>query len=235
MSPFDLWAVVPAAGVGRRMGADRPKQYLPLAGRTVIEHSLRALLAHPRVVGAVVAIGADDPYWHRLDLTFVKPITTVVGGAERCDSVLNGLRSLTHEPPAEQWVLVHDAARPCLQPSDVDALIEVGTQDAIGGILATPVRDTIKRSNQAGRIDATVDRTTLWQAQTPQLFRLGMLIHALELSMARGLKVTDEASAMEQAGWAPLLVTGRADNIKITRQEDLAVAERFLQAVEANR
>lgn len=229
MTMPDCWAVVPAAGVGRRMGGDRPKQYLPLVGRTVIEYSLQALLAHPRVVGVVVAIGQDDPYWTSVRPQADKPVETVLGGAERCDSVLNGLRSLATKLPADHWVMVHDAARPCLQAADVDSLIAAASGDPIGGILAMPVRDTIKRADAEARIEVTVDRTDLWQALTPQMFRLGMLVHALELSLARGFQVTDEASAMERAGWFAKLVAGRADNIKVTRPEDLPLAERFLQ------
>lgn len=223
------WAVVPAAGVGKRMRADRPKQYLPLAGRTVIEHTLQRFIDHPRIAGMVVALSAEDAYWPQLRVASDKPLLRVDGGAERADSVLNALRALAREAAARDWVLVHDAARPCLHPSDLDALIVSLADDAIGGILAVPVRDTMKRADDQGRIARTEERTGLWHALTPQMFRLGALTDALERAAAAGASVTDEASAFEHLGLRPRLVEGRGDNIKITRPEDLALAEFFLR------
>lgn len=223
-----FWAVIPAAGVGSRMQADRPKQYLPLAGATVIQHTLGIFLRHPGVSGVAVAIGAGDPYFHRLDITAEKPLKVVDGGSERCHSVLNALRGLAALAEPQDWVLVHDAARPCLSKRDLEALMETLRDDPVGGILATPVRDTKKRAGPDGRIAATVDRAQLWRAFTPQMFRLSALEEALERALKEGFLVTDEASAMEHAGLAPRLVEGSTENIKITRPEDLSLAEFYL-------
>ncbi|MCG5514432.1 MULTISPECIES: 2-C-methyl-D-erythritol 4-phosphate cytidylyltransferase [Ectothiorhodospira] len=223
-----FWAVIPAAGVGSRMRADRPKQYLPLAGRTVLEHTLDIFFRHPRISGVVLVISADDGWFGDLDIRTDKPLWVVDGGAERCHSVLNGLKALmTHADPRD-WVLVHDAARPCLSDGDLDQLLDTLRDDPVGGILATPVRDTKKRAGPDGRISATVDRGAMWRAFTPQMFRLAALEAALERALAEGFLVTDEASAMEHAGQAPLLVEGSARNIKITQPEDLSLAEFYL-------
>jgi 2-C-methyl-D-erythritol 4-phosphate cytidylyltransferase len=224
------WAVVPAAGIGRRMHSDRPKQYLQLGRQTVIEHSLEVLLGHSRVVGAVIALATDDPYWPSLGIVHTKPLLTVAGGAERCDSVLNALRALMEQPTVEDaWALVHDAARPCLRGEDLDHLIDgVGT-DPGGGLLALPVRDTLKREGPAGRVGTTVDRSGLWHALTPQLFPVAALSEALQAAIDAGHGVTDDASAMELAGHAPHLIEGQPDNIKITRPADLALAELSLR------
>jgi len=223
------WAVIPAAGVGKRMCADRPKQYLPLLGKTVIEHTIQRFARHPAIAGIVVAVSEGDGYWPALDLPAAKPILVAPGGRERCDSVLNALAVLGGTADTDDWVLVHDAARPCLRPADVDRLIDACRDDAVGGILATPVRDTMKREGAAHRIGRTEDREGLWHALTPQMFRLGTLREALERAIHDGAVVTDEASALEHMGKAPRLVEGRGDNIKITRPEDLALAEFFLQ------
>ena len=225
------WAVVPAAGVGARMKAALPKQYLPLGGATVIEQTLARLCAHPRIDGVVVALGSEDGYWPDLDFRCAKRLETVDGGAERCHSVLNALERLAGIGADDDWVLVHDAARPCLRAEDVDQLIERVTESgAVGGLLAVPVRDTMKRSDEAGGVASTVDRSNLWHALTPQMFRLGELRDALRRALAERGLVTDEASAMEWAGHRPLLVEGHADNLKITRPEDLALAEFYLRA-----
>ncbi|MFO1420870.1 MAG: 2-C-methyl-D-erythritol 4-phosphate cytidylyltransferase [Candidatus Competibacteraceae bacterium] len=223
------WALVPAAGVGKRMGSTVPKQYLPLAGRPVIAHALATLLDHPRIAGVVVAIGAEDEWWLTVaaELSTTKPLRVVIGGVERCHSVLNGLEALREWATPSDWILVHDAARPCLTVGDVDRLLELD-DDPVGGLLAVPARDTLKQVDNAGRVAATVDRARLWHALTPQMFRLEMLREALRAALARGLLVTDEAAAMEAAGFAPRLVEGRADNLKITRPEDLALAEFYL-------
>ena len=224
------WALVPAAGIGKRMGSTVPKQYLPLAGRPVIAHALATLLAHPRIVGVVVAIGAEDEWWPTVaaEFTTAKPLRVVTGGAERCHSVLNGLEELGKQATLTDWVLVHDAARPCLTAEDLDRLLAELAEDPVGGLLAVPVRDTLKQADNTGRVAATVDRSRLWHALTPQMFRLGRLHEALRAALARGLLVTDEAAAMEAAGFASRLIEGRADNLKITRPEDLALAEFYL-------
>jgi 2-C-methyl-D-erythritol 4-phosphate cytidylyltransferase len=220
--------VVPAAGVGKRMHAPMPKQYLPLAGRCVIEHTLDTLLDNPRIAGLVVAIGAEDDHWERLRIRSVKPLIQVPGGNERCDSVMNALGVLAGRLGADDWVLVHDAARPCLRRRDLDRLMDTLADDPVGGLLAVPVRDTMKRADTTGRVCATEDRRGLWHALTPQMFRFEVLYSALTAARERHLAVTDEASAVEAAGLAPRLVEGRADNIKITRPEDLALAEFYL-------
>lgn len=230
MSDARHWALVPAAGAGRRMGSTVPKQYLPLLGRPVIAHALTILLDHPRIDGVAVAIDASDEWWPTVvaDLDAAKPLLSARGGAERCHSVLNGLETLRERAAPNDWVLVHDAARPCLTPADLDRLLSELADDPVGGLLAAPVRDTLKQADSAGRVTATVDRSRLWHALTPQMFRLGMLHDALRAALARGLLVTDEAAAMEATGFAPRLIEGRMDNLKITRPEDLALAEFFL-------
>ncbi len=230
MSAIRYWAIVPAAGAGRRMGSAIPKQYLPLAGQSVIVHTLDTLLCHPRLAGVVVVISAEDEWWPEVAAGRVtdKPLLVVTGGAERSHSVLNGLNALQEQAHPEDWVLVHDAARPCLSTADLERLFTELTDDPVGGLLATPVQDTLKQVDAAGRIVATVDRSQLWRALTPQMFRLGPLRDALRGALAHGQLVTDEAAAMEAAGFTPRLIEGRADNLKITRPEDLALAEFYL-------
>ena len=228
------WVVIPAAGVGARMQADRPKQYLPLVGKTVIEHTLACFLEHPAVVGIVVAISEGDPYWAELTATTLSEwenVYTAPGGRERADSVLNALDYLanTLQVNAVTSVLVHDAARPCLSRPDVDKLLAEGMEETAGAILAVPVRDTMKRAQlDTQRIAHTEERNGLWHALTPQMARLGVLQDALTHALQMGLSVTDEASALEQFGLHPILVEGDARNIKITRPADLALATFFL-------
>ncbi|MBL8250554.1 MAG: 2-C-methyl-D-erythritol 4-phosphate cytidylyltransferase [Candidatus Competibacter sp.] len=212
------------------MGSSVPKQYLPLLGRPVIAHALSTLLRHPRIAGVAVAVDVADSRWPAVaaKLETDKPVLTVAGGAERCHSVLNGLERLSGHLAPDAWVLVHDAARPCLPGADLDRLLGALADDPVGGLLAAPVRDTLKQADAGGRSATTLDRARLWHALTPQMFRLEPLRAALQAALARGLLVTDEAAAMEAAGFAPRLIEGRADNLKITRPEDLAVAEFFL-------
>ncbi len=227
MSRF--WALVPAAGVGRRMQADRPKQYLDLGGRPVLLHTLEALYACSHIAGVVVARNTDDPWWAALSFSFDRPLWEAPGGAERADSVRNGLSVLAEHAHDDDWVLVHDAARPCLRLADIERLIETLRDHPVGGLLAVPVRDTMKQADAGGAVAATLDRSRLWHALTPQMFRLDALRQALARAHARGETVTDESSAMELAGLHPRLVEGHADNIKITRPEDLALAGFFLK------
>lgn len=224
-----LWAIIPAAGVGRRMGGTLPKQYLDLAGRTVIDQTLHGFIEHPRIAGIVVALGAEDGYWETTAYAAHPKVQRAPGGAERCHSVLNALTVLTAQAAAEDWVLVHDAARPCLRRSDLDQLINSLLDDPVGGLLGIPVRDTMKRAGADERIDATVERAHLWHAYTPQMFRLGLLQRALDAALTAGDLVTDDASAIERLGLAPRLIEGHADNIKITRAEDLPLAQFYLQ------
>jgi 2-C-methyl-D-erythritol 4-phosphate cytidylyltransferase len=216
------WAVVPAAGRGTRFGGDVPKQYLEVAGEPLLAHSLRALLAHPAVEGAVVVLADDDTFWPGWNMFAGKPILACTGGDARADSVLAGLAALPDSVRADDFVLVHDAARPNLGLDDLDQLLERGRNDLVGAILAAPVRDTLKRAGDDGGIDGTQPRERLWRALTPQLFRRLQLTRALEAARRDGLTVTDESMAMEQQGLRPLLVEGSDDNFKITTAADLA-------------
>lgn len=223
------WAVLPAAGVGRRMGSAIPKQYLELAGRTVIEHTLDVFVADTRIRGVVIALDPADGYWGATAYAEHPKVMRADGGAERCHSVLNALSALAERAHAEDWVLVHDAARPCLRAADLDRLIETLSDDPVGGLLGVPVRDTMKRVRAAERIDATLDRAALWHAFTPQMFRLGALHAALSDALAADHLVTDDAAAMERMGQDPRLIEGHSDNIKITRAEDLPLARFYLE------
>ncbi|MDH3980060.1 MAG: 2-C-methyl-D-erythritol 4-phosphate cytidylyltransferase [Gammaproteobacteria bacterium] len=225
------WAVLPAAGTGTRMGAGVPKQYLPLGSKTVIEHTLDALLACEELSGVVVVVAVDDEHWPGIGAGYAdKPLTVVTGGSERCHSVLNGLEHLAQQAHADDWVLVHDAARPCLRPADVTTLIETLAGDAHGGLLGVPVADTMKRVDAGLQVIDTVERDGLWHALTPQMFRLAELRAALQDVVDGSALVTDEAAAMERAGYAPRMVQGHRDNIKITLPADLALAAFYLQA-----
>lgn len=218
-------AVVPAAGIGSRMQAEHPKQYLTIGDKTLLEHAVAGLLRHPRIVKAIVAISADDIWFHRLPLAIDPRVVVVQGGGERADSVLAGLRQAGDAP----WVLVHDAARPCLHPDCLEKLLALTARSTIGGILAAPVRDTMKRGEPGQpAIAHTVDRVDLWHALTPQLFPRELLHDCLTRALNEGANITDEASALEYCGYHPELIHGRADNIKVTRPEDLALAEFYL-------
>ena len=225
-----LVAIVPAAGIGSRMGAEIPKQYLMLNEQPIIAHTLDVLLKHPKIAQVIVAVSPNDSYFAKLPQANDRKLKVIEGGKERADSVLAGLSCA----PQSAWALVHDAARPCLHPSDIDQLIaaaERQTQDDEphqGAILAMPVRDTMKRSNSQGNIEQTVCRDNLWHALTPQLFPVASLRDNLTQALANGISITDEASAMEWAGFRPQLVPGRADNIKVTHPDDLRLAALFL-------
>lgn len=220
------WAIVPAAGVGKRMLADRPKQYLPLAEKTVIEHTLYRLLQASVFKAVVVAISIEDPYWPNLSIAKHPQILTAPGGKERADSVLSALKLLDGRANENDWILVHDAARPCLTIDDIRLLISELVEDKVGGILALASHDTLKQVNDI-EITATIDRKQVWRALTPQMFRYGMLRDAL-LSAEGNPGITDEASALEMQGFRPKIVEGRPDNIKITRPEDLALAQFYM-------
>ncbi|MBI2969345.1 MAG: 2-C-methyl-D-erythritol 4-phosphate cytidylyltransferase [Gammaproteobacteria bacterium] len=226
------WGAVPAAGSGSRMASRVPKQYLILRGKTVLEHSLDRIAGHSEVEGVVVALAADDSHFLRLPREARRNLITVAGGAERCHSVLNCLRALRERAAASDWVLVHDAARPCVRRGDIDQLIAAVRNAGVGGILALPVRDTMKRADEGGRIEGTVERSGLWHALTPQMFRIAELEQALAAAVQDGIAVTDEAQAMERRGARPLLVQAHPDNIKITHTDDLALAELYLSQQE---
>lgn len=227
MSDAPIWAVIPAAGRGSRFGGDVPKQYLEAAGKPLIAHALGALLLHPRVAGAMVALAADDPRWPGWTGLHGKPVLRCIGGAERADSVLAALQALP-DVAGDALVLVHDAARPNLDAADLDRLIVAAEASADGAILAAPVRDTLKRADGETRIAATQPRERLWRALTPQAFRRDRLRDALLQARADGVVVTDEAMALERAGARPGLVEGREDNLKVTTPADLALAEYLL-------
>ncbi|MFZ7095601.1 2-C-methyl-D-erythritol 4-phosphate cytidylyltransferase [Luteimonas dalianensis] len=222
------WAVVPAAGHGSRFGGDVPKQYLEVAGEPLLAHTLRALLSHPGLAGAVVVLAQDDPRWPGWNELDGKPVLTCVGGQSRAESVLAGLEALPDSVRADDFVLVHDAARPNLHPDDLGQLLERGRADPVGAILAAPVRDTLKRAGDEGGIDRTEPRERLWRALTPQLFRRLQLARAMQAARDVGVAVTDESMAMERKGARPLLIEGREDNIKITTPADLAYFEFLL-------
>ncbi|WP_137165766.1 2-C-methyl-D-erythritol 4-phosphate cytidylyltransferase [Salinimonas lutimaris] len=221
-------AVVPAAGVGSRMQADRPKQYLTLHGKTILEHTLAALISHPVIHQVVIALDPADPYFDQLPVASASWLQRVDGGRERADSVLAAVAGL----PADCWALVHDAARPCLEHADIDRLLEVtGRSDVAGGILATPVRDTMKRAHRQSpdaQVLHTECRDNLWHALTPQLFNAGQLTAALKTGLAQGRNITDEASAMEFEGHGVALIDANPANIKITRPADLPLAAFYL-------
>ena len=222
------WAVVPAAGRGTRFGGGIPKQYLDIAGEPLLAHTLRALLAHANVQGAVVVLAADDAHWPGWREFAGKPLITCVGGEARADSVLAGLGALPDDVRMDDFVLVHDAARPNLALADVEQLLERGRNDPVGAILAAPVRDTLKRAGDDGGIDGTEPRERLWSALTPQLFRRLQLTRALEAARDAGVGITDESMAMERQGLRPLLVEGADDNFKITTPADLVRFEFLL-------
>ena len=228
-----LWAVVPAAGRGTRFGGETPKQYLVVDGQPLLAYTLTALLAHPAIEGAVVAISENDADWPGWSEAFRiaaagKPVLTAIGGATRAASVLSGLHALPDNVRADEFVLVHDAARPNLALDDLHKLVERGREDPVGAILAAPMRDTLKRAGDDGGIDATEPRERLWRALTPQMFRRLQLSKALEDASKAGVEVTDESMAMERQGLRPLLVEGSEDNFKITTPADLARFEFIL-------
>lgn len=227
MTTPTFWLVIPAAGIGSRMQAQCPKQYLTVAGKTILELTLNCFLEHPDLRGIAVALAEHDRWWSKLQVAEHRLVQTVVGGAERADSVLNALLAL-HERGAQahDWVLVHDAARPLLERDDLDRLLKHLADDPLGGLLAVPARDTLKQIDASGRVMKTIDRRVIWQALTPQMFKLGQLQRALADALQAGVAVTDESSAMEWAGFSPQVVEGRCSNIKITRPEDLL----FLQS-----
>ncbi|MGH8200766.1 MAG: 2-C-methyl-D-erythritol 4-phosphate cytidylyltransferase [Steroidobacteraceae bacterium] len=220
------WLVMPAAGIGRRFGGERPKQYAPLCGRTVIEWALALFVTDPSCAGAVVALAPDDPYWAAIASPRVR---VAAGGQERSHSVRNALAALLDRATPDDWVLVHDAARPCLPRQDLDRLLAELATHAVGGLLATPAADTLKRGDASRNVQQTVDREGLWRALTPQMFRYGRLCEALDRAHAAGRIPTDEAQAIEWLGDVPRLVEGAAANLKITSAADLAIAAALLK------
>lgn len=226
----DIWVIVPAAGIGARMQAGLPKQYLPLLGRPVILHTLERLCSYAPVRGVFVGVAPDDIHWRRLPTdTPSKLLGTFVGGAVRAKTVLNGLAALADRARADDWVMVHDAVRPCVRHTDLDRLVAACAVSPDGALLAAPVTDTVKRTDASGVVLETVARAGLWRALTPQMFRLNRLREALASAEADGVDVTDESAAIERRGGRPRVVEGASDNLKITRPTDLAAAELFLK------
>ncbi|QGX90745.1 2-C-methyl-D-erythritol 4-phosphate cytidylyltransferase [Tatumella sp. TA1] len=227
VSPTGIIAVVPAAGIGSRMQSSCPKQYLSIGSKTLLEHSIAVLVAHPAITQVIVALHPEDIHFRHLPIADDRRITTVIGGETRAESVLAALESIN--AAATPWVLVHDAARPCLALTDLERLLALTTQSSVGGLLATPVKDTMKRAMSGEKqVDHSVERRDLWHALTPQLFPLSLLKTCLSTALQRGEEVTDEASALELCGYHPELVEGRSDNLKVTRPEDLALAGFYL-------
>lgn len=225
--PSRHYALLPAAGVGARMGAAHPKQYLDIHGQPMIWHAIRAFERHAGIARTFVVISPEDGWWNGYDWSGFRKLTVLRrGGATRAESVLNGLAAIADKVDAQDWVLVHDAARPCLTQALLDKLMHELAGDPVGGILAAPVADTLKREGQAGRIAETVPRAGLWGAQTPQMFRHGQLREALEKA---GNQVTDEASALEFMGLAPRLVESDPGNLKVTYPLDLKLATLLLK------
>jgi 2-C-methyl-D-erythritol 4-phosphate cytidylyltransferase len=225
------WLVMPAAGAGRRFGAEAPKQYAPLEGRTVIEWALAPFLADARCARIVVALAPGDEHWRRLALR--EPVVTTHGGSQRSDSVRNGLAALAAEAQPSDWVLVHDAARPCLESADLERLLRHLGTHPVGGLLGVRVADTLKRGEGAGAeaaVLATEERAGRWRAQTPQMFRYGALCAALDAARAAGRTPSDEAQALEWQGQRPLLIEGAASNLKVTTAADLRLASAILRS-----
>lgn len=217
--------LIPAAGSGSRIGAELPKQYLPLVGKPLIQHTLGLFCQHPAMSAIYVVLGAHDTHWQAYPDPRVKVLRC--GGESRAQTVLNGLQAMAAAVTEQDWVLVHDAARPCLSIALLDKLINECADDPVGGLLAVPVADTLKRAGPDGRVTNTEPRAELWRAQTPQMFRYHMLREALTAS--RDVAPTDEAQAMEWLGYAPRLVLGDGHNLKVTYPEDIVMAELILK------
>ena len=228
------WYVIAAAGRATRFGGPVPKPYLRIAGATLIEHCLRSLTRLPGVAGGAVVLATGDRRYERLPAAIRRRVVAVEGGETRATSVLNGLRSLITAAP-DDWVLVHDAARPCVPASDLRALVAACRRDPVGGILAVPVADTLKQADDDGRSLRTLPRERLWRAQTPQMFRVGLLVRALGEAQAAGFDPTDEAAAIEKLGLRPRLVEGSPLNVKVTRPGDLAFADAAFRAARRRR
>ena len=226
-SETPVWAVIPAAGIGRRMQSETPKQYLQFQGKTILEHCLDRLLSNKAIGGAILVLDEEDQRWEALGYRAAKPLFTTTGGLERQHSVYNGLTTLQHRQGNDAIVVVHDAARPLVRDADLARVIEAARSHEAGAILATPVVDTLKLEDAQQVISTTLSRDRLWRAMTPQVFHLQPLLNALKQAIDVSQTVTDDAAAIEAAGYAPLLVEGSMDNLKITKPEDLALAEQI--------
>ncbi len=226
-SEVPVWAVIPAAGSGSRMRQDKPKQYLEFQGKTVIEHCLDRLLSHPAIDGAVIVLHADDPIWNELAYHSNKTIFIADGGRERQHSVYSGLTTLQYRCGNDALALVHDAVRPLVNHDDLSRVIAAARAHTAGAILAATQNDTLKLQNDSMEIARTVPREGLWRALTPQVFHLQVLLNALRRIIDDDIAITDDAQAVELAGYSPALVAGNAENFKITTPGDLALAEKI--------
>lgn len=224
-----IWAIVPAAGVGLRMGSDTPKQYLPLDGTPVIAIALQKLASIAEIKSIVVALHPQDRWFSQLQPSLDKRVVTVTGGDERHLSVLNALRSIGQAAAQQDWVLVHDAVRPCVLSRDIRKLLTELSHHAIGGLLGAPTENTLKRVDEQAVVRSTVERGGIWNAFTPQMFRYGLLLTAIETAVENNTVVTDEASAIEFMGQRPQMIEGSRTNIKITHEADLALASKILE------
>lgn len=222
------WAIIPAAGVGSRIQSDKPKQYLTLAGQPILQHVVNLFSSHPHIEKVIVVLHAKDHWWPSLQLSHPETVLTAIGGKERVHSVLLGLDFLSEIADKNDFVLVHDAARPCLQLSDMTKLMTELKNHSVGGLLGLPIVDTVKRVNKNSDVLETISREQLWRAQTPQCFRYHLLKSSIEKALSENIDMTDESSAMEYAGLEPKMIVGDVRNIKITFLEDLALAEKVL-------
>ena len=220
----DIFALIPAAGAGTRMGGQVPKQYLSVLGKTILEHTLTMFVNNSKIKRSIVVVAENDQLFFSLPSSVREKCTIITGGAERRDSVMAGLNYLRKFEPDCSWVLVHDAARPCVRHRDIDNLIEAVAGHPVGGLLAAPVLDTIKECTKSRTVRKTVDRSNLWRALTPQMFRLTILQKVLSMSVENGTMVTDESQAVEEAGFSSKIVQGSSQNIKVTQPEDLWLA-----------
>jgi 2-C-methyl-D-erythritol 4-phosphate cytidylyltransferase len=228
-----IWAILPAAGAGKRFSTQKPKQFFELNGQLVAEHSLRRLRAVPQIEKIIIPCDIDCTLWSQVPSIQQSNVKQVKGGEQRSHSVLNGLISLDQVASDNDWVLVHDIARPCITPADINKLIDAVENHPAGGILTARVNETLKKVSSDQQIEATVDRAQYLMAQTPQIFKFSLLKTAIENCLKAGVMPTDEAFAIEHSGLPVLAVEGRQDNIKITRQEDLAIASAILNSQES--
>lgn len=229
MSAVKYWVVIPASGIGQRMQNTLPKQYLTIAGKPIINHALLPFINAEWIEKIIVVLAENDSYFQQTELAEHKKIAICLGDKLRHETVLNGLLAIRDVATDEDWVLVHDAVRPCLKTADLMNLVETIKDHSVGGILARPVTDTLKQVDSQQQIIKTLSREHVWQAMTPQMFRYGLLLRALLQIKTQQQVVTDEAAALEQYGYKPLIVSGRTDNIKITYPQDLGLAEYYLQ------
>ena len=228
MSTTKVHALIPAAGRGTRYGGAVLKQYLPISGKAVLAHSIGIFQFHPMISSITVVLAEDDQWFESSVGSLAANVETVIGGDTRAQSVRNGLQFIADKYSATDWAVIHDGARPCLAPANLDRLLEQGLKSPDGAILAMPVGDTLKIAGDANEITSTFDRKGLWAAQTPQLFRIRVLMDAIDAALREGCELTDEASAMEFVGAKPKLVMGSFANIKVTYPKDLGIAEALL-------